>query len=260
MKAVIIGGTGLVGGQVSSILQHLGMAVVVASRTNGIDAISGAGVSEAVHDADVVVDASNTPGNDPGRALEFFTQTTTNLMKAEREADVRHHVVLSIVGADRVHQHGYFRAKAAQEALVENSGIPFSILRATQFFEFAHQIALWNTFEDTVRLPPRPIRPIASNDVAREIVRLVRSYPAGVTEIAGPQLIPLDEFVRRVLLKDHDDRYVFTDVAAEPLGFNLEAPLLLPEAHASIATTTLDSWLSRARSMSNSHPALYTFR
>jgi uncharacterized protein YbjT (DUF2867 family) len=247
MKIVVIGATGLVGTQLVSRLQRAGHAVVSGSRSHGIDAVSGAGIAEAVAGADAVVDVMNVREHDGDEARRLFVEASTTLLRAEAEAGVRHHIVLSLVGVERAGGHGYFRAKAAQEEAVERAGVPFTVLRATQFFEFAHQIAAWNTVDDTVRLPARAMRPVASGDVAAALVDLTGSAPVdGAIEIAGPEIIPLDDFVRRVLLKDHDERYVFTAADAEPIGFNLDGELLLPGPGANLSPTTLDSWLHRA--------------
>ncbi|MFB2599206.1 SDR family oxidoreductase [Herbiconiux sp. P17] len=246
MKIVVIGATGLIGAQLVARLQRAGHAVVAGSRAHGIDAVSGAGIAAAVSGADVVIDVMNVPERDRDDARRLFVEASTTLLRAEADAGVGHHIVLSLVGVDRAQGHGYFQAKAAQEETVERGGVPFTIVRATQFYEFAHQIAAWNTVEDTVRLPDRAMRPVASGDVAAALVQLAGSPPVdGAVELAGPEIIALDDFVRRVLLKDHDERYVFTAADAEPIGFNLDGELLLPGPDASISPTTLESWLHR---------------
>ncbi|MCS5716532.1 SDR family oxidoreductase [Herbiconiux sp. CPCC 205763] len=246
MKIVVIGATGLIGTQLVAVLQRAGHAVVAGSRANGIDAVSGTGIVRAVAGADVVVDVMNVPERDGDEARRLFVDASTTLLRAEADAGVGHHIVLSVVGVDRAHGDGYFRAKAAQEEAVESGGVPYTIVRATQFYEFAHQIAAWNTVEDTVRLPGRAMRPVASGDVTAALVRVAGAAPVeAAVEVAGPEVIPLDDFVRRVLLKDHDERYVFTAADAQPIGFNLDGELLLPGPDASISPTTLESWLHR---------------
>ena len=249
MKIVVVGGTGLIGRKLVAELRGMGQAVIAASLSTSVDAVTGEGLAAALAGADAVIDASNPRGIQTPAAAEgaaaFFERSSATLLAAERAAGVRHHIVLSIVGADRVGTSGYFRAKAAQESAVMAGRVPFSILRSTQFFEFANTIADWNTVEDTVHLPGTRIRPVASSDVVEALVSTVRSAPTGaVAEIAGPEEMPLDDFVRRVLLTQHDQRYVMLKEGAQPVGFTLEARFLAPDDAALITRTTLDDWLS----------------
>lgn len=248
MKVVVVGGTGLIGSKLVKAFQRSGEAVVAASPSNGINAFTGERIAEAFVGADVVIDASNSPHLEGEAALAFFHQSTLNVVAASAEAGVRHLLTLSLVGADRSISDGYFRAKQEQEQLVLSSDLPHTILRATQFFEFAEQIADWNTAEDTIRLPSTTTRPVASDDVAAELVRLASTTPTNaVIEIGGPEEIPLDEFVRRVLLQHHDQRYIFTDPASEPRGFNVRSNALLPTPGFTPAATTLQHWIEQRR-------------
>lgn len=245
MRVVVAGGTGYVGRRVVEAVQRLGHAVVSASPSNGVDTITGRGLDRALESADVVIDVTNPATTDAAAARDFFQASTGRLLETEREVGVKHHVVLSLVGADSSANDGYFSAKAVQESMVEAGGIPFSILRATQFFEFARTIAEWNTHEDTVRLPGTEVEPIAVHDVVSTLVEFATS-PARNTavDIAGPERMSLDSFVRQVLLQDHDTRYVVQDASAFPRGFNVEGRLLVPEgSDRIIAPTTLGRWL-----------------
>ena len=248
MKIVVVGGTGLIGSNLVSGLMRAGEAVLAASPSNGVDAFTGTRLTEALAGADIVVDASNPPLVDGGSAHDYFTRSTANLLEAGLEAGVRHHIVLSIVGADRAPADGYMVAKGAQEQLVLGSVLPHTVLRATQFFEFAEQIADWNTTQDTIRLPATRMRPVASDDVVSALMGLVRSGPVEpVLEVGGPEEVGLDEFVRRVLLLHHDPRYILADPAASPIGFNLQADVLLPAAGFRAADTTLAAWIESRR-------------
>ncbi|MCS5713194.1 NmrA family NAD(P)-binding protein [Herbiconiux sp. CPCC 205716] len=245
MRVVVVGGTGYVGRRVVEAVQHLGHAVVSASPSNGVNTVTGRGIDRALERADVVIDVTNPTSTDAVAAREFFQASTRRLLKAEREVGVKHHVVLSLVGADSSANDGYFSAKAAQESMVEAGSIPFSILRATQFFEFARTIAAWNTHEDTVRLPGTEVEPIAVHDVVAALVEVASSAARNtVVDIAGPERMSLDGFVRQVLLKDHDTRYVVQDASALPHGFNVGGRLLVPAgSDRMIAPTTLGQWL-----------------
>lgn len=244
-RIVVIGGTGLVGRHLVDELQRRAQAVVVASPTNGVDAFSGHGLREAIEYADVVVDVSNPRRTAPRDALEYFRTTTTRLLEIERDAGVGHHVALSVVGVDSAEDDSYFAAKRAQERLIQESDVPHTILRSTQFFEFARDLSSWNTEDDTVHLPPTDVQPVATGDVAAELRRLVlRGEPEGIVEMGGPELMPLPDFVRRVLLYDHDDRYVVSDTRAHANGFNLGSHHLVPDHPVTIGTTRLEVWLN----------------
>ncbi|UJP08709.1 SDR family oxidoreductase [Microbacterium sp. KUDC0406] len=244
MRIVVAGGTGQVGRMVVEELQRRAQAVVVASPSTGVDATTGKGLDAALEYADAVVDATNTPDLSGAAARRFFEDSTSHLLDAEARAGVRHHIVLSIVGADRVTDDGYFAAKGAQEDLVKAGSTGFSIVRATQFYDFARRIAEWNTKEDTVHLPSKHVQPIAASDVAGALAELALGHPLNdAFDFAGPERMALPEFVRRVLRRDHDPRYVVDDDATAPVGFNISGDLLLPREPMRVAATTLESWV-----------------
>ncbi|MDQ0726542.1 SDR family oxidoreductase [Microbacterium sp. W4I20] len=243
-RIVVVGGTGHIGRMLVERLLHRAQAVVVASPSTGVDAASGVGLTEALSGADVVIDVSNSPRVDGDTALEFFTRTTRRLLEAERTAGVQHHLALSIVGADAVVEDGYFAAKHAQEQVIADSGMPSTILRSTQFFEFARSIAEWNTVADTIHLPATTVRPVAAGDVADALAALALEEPAGVLELAGPESMHLGSFVGRVLLSDHDPRYVVEDEGARANGFNIDAARLAPLEIDLTGTTALADWIA----------------
>jgi len=263
MKIVVLGGTGLIGAQVTKSLRAMGQAVLPASRRSGVDVLTGVGLDQAMDGADAVIDVTNTRTDGGAGAENFFAAASANTLAAEMRAGVGHHIALSIVGADREEHGGYFRAKAQQEAAVARARVPYSILRSTQFFEFAEMIAEWNTVDDTVRLPSTAMRPVASGDVVTALVSLVRGTPLmEATEMAGPEEIALDEFVRSVLLAHHDERYVVRDDTATPLGFNIDARVLAPGADATLTQTTLADWIAHreAPRTEGRHVAAFSFR
>ena len=242
MKIVVIGGTGLIGTKVVAVLRNMGQAVVAAAPSTGVDTITREGLDAALVGAHVVIDVSGPSG--VGGEEEFFVTSTRNLLAAELEAGVGHHIVLSIVGVDRVDTSDYFLAKFAQENEVRRGRVPYSILRSTQFFEFAGLIADWNTVDDTIHLPPIEIRPVASDDAANALVSFARDVPTQtISEVAGPEQLTLDDFVRRVLLHRHDERYVVRAPHVRPVGFNIEGTMLAPGPDATLTETTLDMWL-----------------
>lgn len=244
MRIVVLGGTGQVGRMVVDGLERRAQAVVVASPTTGVDATTGVGLDAALEFADAVVDVTNAPDRSGSAAREFFATTTRRVLDAEVRAGVRHHVVLSIVGADRADDDGYFAAKGLQERLVQAGPIAHSIVRATQFYDFARLLAEWNTKDDTVHLPSKAIRPIAASDVAEELVEIALASPLnGAIDLAGPERMPLPEFVHRVLRVDHDPRYVIEDERTAPVGFNISGNLLLPREPVRLTATTLDTWV-----------------
>ena len=246
MKVVVVGGTGRLGSQVVAELQGRGHDAVAASPSTGFDTISGAGVAEGLTGADAVVDVSNAPSFDGAVVLEFFQTSTGTLLAAERTAGTRHHIVLSIVGADRVPDSGYLRAKVAQERLVADGGVPYTIIRATQFFEFLGEIADSNTTDGTVRLPSAHLQPIAAGDLAGVVADVVEGSPTNdVIEAAGPEAIGLDELARRVLSATGDPRPVVTDDSVKYFGALIDDASLTPGPGARIAPTHLDDWLSR---------------
>src|ERR1043166_2767597 len=216
MKIVVIGGTGLIGKKVVMNLRQHGHEVVAASPSSGVNAITGEGLAEALADAQVVVDVANAPSWEDDTVMQFFQTATRNLMAAETAAGVRYHVALSIVGADRLPASGYLRAKVAQEKLIKASGIPFTIVRSTQFFEFVKGIIQSATEGQTVRLSPALMQPIASDDVAAALTGFALAKPLnGTVEIAGPERIRIDELAQRFLSATRDPRKVITDVHAD---------------------------------------------
>jgi uncharacterized protein YbjT (DUF2867 family) len=243
MRIVVLGGTGQVGRKVVESVERRAQAVVVASPTTGVDATTGRGLDAALEYADAVIDVTNRLNLSGVASREFFESTTGRLMGAEERAGVKHHVVLSIVGADRAGD-GYFAAKGFQERLVQSGPIAHSIVRSTQFFDFARLIAEWNTKQDTVHLPAKPVQPVAASDVADALVELAMGRPLrGAVDLGGPERMPLPEFVRRVLRADHDPHYVIEDDETTPVGFNISGDLLLPRDPMRLAPTTLDSWV-----------------
>jgi len=244
MRIVVLGGTGQVGRKVVDRLERRAQAVVVASPTNGVDAVTGRGLDAALEHADAVIDVTNSPDLAGPAARDFFERTTGRVREAEERAGVRHHILLSIVGADRVEEDGYFAAKGLQERAVESGPIAYSIIRSTQFYGFARRIAEWNTVQDTVRLPARPVQPVAASDVADALVDVAMGSPlGGAVDLGGPEEMPLPEFVHRVLRVDNDPRYVVADDTVAPVGFNISGDMLLPRSPMRLASTTLASWV-----------------
>jgi uncharacterized protein YbjT (DUF2867 family) len=245
MKIVVVGGTGLSGARVAARLEGDGHEVVAASTRTGVDTMTGEGLGEALADAAVVVDATGPANFDDAEVMRFFTTSTANLLAAEIAAGVRHHVVLSIVGVDGVPDSGYYRAKVAQEDLVRSGSVPYSIVRATQFFEFIRGIADAATRGDAVHLPPAKVQPIAVDDVAAGLAGVAVGTPIGGTvDLAGPEQFRLDELVRLVLEADNDRRTVVTDPMARYFGAALSERSLLPGPGATLFTTTVESWLA----------------
>jgi uncharacterized protein YbjT (DUF2867 family) len=245
MKIVVVGGTGLSGARVVARLADDGHDVAAVSTRTGVDTITGDGLAEALEGASVVVDTTGPADFEDAAVMRFFTTSTANLLAAEAAAGVSHHVVLSIVGVDGVPDSGYYRAKVAQEQLVENGSVPYTIVRATQFFEFIRGIADAATRDDTARLPPALVQPIAVDDVAVGIARAVADRPGRRTvDLAGPEQFRLDELVRRVLRFDKDDRAVVTDPKAPYFGAVLGERSLLPGPTATVFTTRFETWLT----------------
>ncbi len=246
MKIVVIGGTGLIGSKVVTMLSEQGQEAVAASPKTGVNAHTGEGRAEALAGASVVIDVSNAPSFDDAAVLEFFETCTRNLLAAEAEAGVGHHVALSVVGTDRLPDSGYLRAKAAQEQLIEKSSIPFSIVHATQFFEFVRSIADAATQEDAVRMPPVAFQPIAGDDVARTIARIAVGSPLnGRTEIAGPERFQMDMFFRDVLRTWDDPREVVTDPLARYFGAQPGERSLVPSDGATLGEIRYADWPGR---------------
>ena len=244
MKIVVIGGRGLIGSKVATKLGAQGHEVIIASRRSGVDSLTGEGLADAVAGADVLVDVADSPLFDDEPVMHFFTTTTTNLLAAEQEAGVRHHVALSVVGAQIMPDSGYNTAKAAQENLIEDSGRPYSIVRATPFYEFAVGLADSATDGDIVRLPHALFRPIAADDVATAVARAAVGRPInGVTEIAGPEAMGMDDFVRTGLAAIGDQRRVVTDAQAPYFGAVIDDHTLAPDENATIFTTRYSDWI-----------------
>jgi uncharacterized protein YbjT (DUF2867 family) len=248
MKIVVIGGSGLIGSKlVRKLLEH-GHQAVPASPSSGVNTLTGEGLAEVLDSAAVVVDVSNSPSFEDAAVLNFFETSTSNLLDAEAAAGVDHHVALSIVGTERLSEGGYFRAKIAQENLIKRSSIQYSIVRATQFFEFElKRIASDATDGNTVRVAPVLIQPMAAEDVASAVGKISVGSPVnGIVEVAGPQQFRLDELIRRFLRERRDPREVITDPHARYSGAELDERTLLPGDDATLAETRFDDWLSQA--------------
>ncbi|MDQ0060198.1 SDR family oxidoreductase [Paenibacillus harenae] len=249
MKIVVIGGTGLIGTKLVSNLRQLGHEAVAASPSKGINAVTGEGLAEALSGAQVVVDVANSPSFEDKAVLEFFESSTQNLLAAEAAAGVKHHVALSVVGTDRLLQSGYFRAKMAQEELIKASKIPYTIVRATQFFEFINSIAYVATEGETVRLSSANVQPIVSDDVAAALADFTLEAPVnGTVELAGPDRLPLDELVRQFLRVQQDPRLVVTDDNARYFGAELNDQSLVPGDNPRITSTRFEDWLNLSAS------------
>ncbi|ANS69485.1 hypothetical protein SLINC_7261 [Streptomyces lincolnensis] len=248
MKIVVIGGTGLIGSKVVARLGEHGHEAVAAAPGTGVDTLTGEGLADVLKGASVVVDVSNSPSFEDEAVMEFFRTSTANLLEAEAEAGVRHHVALSVVGTARLQGSGYFRAKLAQEELIKASGMPWTIVHATQFFEFAKGLADGVTEGDTVRLPAGRIQPIVSDDVAAAVGRAsVGSPVGGVVEVAGPEAFELEEFIRMGLAAKNDPRKIVTDPNATYWGAELQETTLLPGPGAQIAGTRFGDWLAQQK-------------
>src|SRR5438067_1286953 len=238
MKIVVVGGSGLIGTKLVNKLRKLGHDVVAASPKSGVNTITGEGLAEALAGAQVVVDVANSPSFEDKAVLKFFETSGRNLLAAEKSAGVRHHVALSVVGTDRLLESGFFRAKLAQENLIKASSIPYSIIRATQFFEFVEPIADLSTEGNKVRLPPVLFQPMAADDVASAVGRIAMSSPVNATvEIGGPEQFRLDEAVRRDLAARRDPREVISDPHARYYGIEVGERTLVPNDDARLGET-----------------------
>jgi uncharacterized protein YbjT (DUF2867 family) len=247
MKVVVIGGTGLIGSKLVALLRRRGEEVVAASPDSGVNTLTGEGLPDALAGARVVVDVANSPSFADDAVMNFFVTSGRNLLAAEADAGVAHHVALSVVGTDRLQASGYFRAKLAQESLIKASGIPYTILRSTQFFEFMLRIADSGGDGKAVRVSPALVQPILSDDVVTALADIVRQPAANDTvEVAGPEKFRLDELVRRVLRAKHDNREVTTDVHASYFGAELDDESLIPASAPRLCGTPFESWLRRA--------------
>jgi len=248
MKIVVIGGTGLIGSKTVAILRQGGHEVVAASPQSGVNSITGEGLKEAMAGTQVVIDLANSPSFEDRAVLEFFETSGRNLLAAEAAARVRHHVALSIVGTDRSPDNGYFRAKVAQEKLIEASGIPFTIIRATQFLEFLSAIAASSADGNMVKVSPGLFQPIAADDVAALVAEVALAAPRnGIVEIAGPERAPFNEIVARYLKAVGDPREVVRDPEARYWGSRVEERSLVPLSEARLGRIGLDEWLRRSR-------------
>jgi uncharacterized protein YbjT (DUF2867 family) len=247
MKIVVIGGTGLIGSKTVAILRQGGHEVLAASPNTGVNTITGEGLKEAMAGTQVVIDLANSPSFEDRAVLEFFETSGRNLLAAEAAAGVRHHVALSIVGTDRTPDNGYFRAKVAQEQLIETSGIPYTIIRSTQFLEFLGRIADASAEGNMVKLSPGLFQPIAADDVAAIVAEVALAAPRnGIVEIAGPERAPFNDIVARYLKAVGDPREVVRDPEARYYGGRVEERSLVPLGDARLGRIGFDEWLRRA--------------
>jgi uncharacterized protein YbjT (DUF2867 family) len=249
MKIVVIGGTGLIGSKTVERLRKKGHEVLAASPNSGVNTITGEGLAEALAGAQVVIDLANSPSFEDKAVLEFFETSGRNLLALGKAAGVKHHIALSVVGAERLPNSGYLRAKMAQEKLIRNSGIPYTIVHSTQFFEFLGGIAQSATVGDTARVPPAHFQPIASDDVADIMADVALSQPInGVIEIAGPEPVRMSDLVARFLKATNDPRKVIADSHAPYFGTELDDRSLVPGDHPRIGATRFEDWFSHASS------------
>ena len=245
MKIVVIGGTGLIGSRLVKKLSESDHTVVSASPNSGVNTITGEGLAEVLINADTVVDVSNSPSYEDSAVLRFFETSTRNLLEAEASAGVQHHIVLSIVGTDRLHESGYYRAKLAQETLVKGSPVPYTIVRSTQFFEFLDGIAKAATDGDRVVLSPAFVQPIAADDLVNKLAEIVVARPAnGTREVAGPEKVRLSEIVEKYLNSKADPRSVAADENARYFGTRLDDDSLVPLEGADLGETLFTDWLA----------------
>lgn len=244
MKVVVIGGTGLIGSKVVAKLDEHGHEAIAAAPSTGVDTLTGEGLTEALTGAQVVVDVANSPSFEDGPAWDFFTTATGNVLTAAESAGVSHVVALSVVGTERLLASGYFRAKEAQEKLIKEAAIPFSLVRATQFFEFMGRVADSATDGDTVRISSALCQPMAADDVATAVARTAVGTPVGgIREVAGPDRYPLDDLIRARLRAQGDTRTVITDPQSRYFGVVLDDRTLVPAADATVFPTRFEEWL-----------------
>jgi uncharacterized protein YbjT (DUF2867 family) len=244
MKIVVIGGTGLIGSKLVQKLREQRQEVVAASPSSGVNSVTGEGLADALKGASVVVDVTNSPSWEDAAVLKFFETSTRNLLASEAAASVQHHVALSVVGTDRMLESGFFRAKLAQENLIKASSVPYSIVRATQFFEFGIKIADISTEGNNVRMPPVLFQPMAADDVAGALGRVAMSPAVNATvEIGGPEQFRLDEFIRRDLAANKDPREVISDPRARYYGIQVSERTLVPDDGARLGETRFEDWL-----------------
>lgn len=247
MKIVVIGGTGLIGSRLVKKLREHGQEVIAASPTSGVNSVTGEGLGNALKGSAVVVDVTNSPSWEDAAVLKFFETSTRNLLDYEAAASVRHHVALSVVGTDRLLESGFFRAKLAQENLIKSSSIPYSIVRATQFFEFVKPIADLSTEGNEVRLPPVLFQPMAADDVASAVGRIAVGPPLnGTVEVGGPEQFRLDEAVRQDLAARKDPREVISDPHARYYGIAVSERTLVPNEDSQLGETRFKTWLTQS--------------
>jgi uncharacterized protein YbjT (DUF2867 family) len=245
MKIVVIGGTGLIGSKVVEKLKQKDHEAIAAAPSTGVNTITGEGLAKVLTGAEVVIDVANSPSFEDRASMDFFQTAGKNLTAAEVAAGVKHHVALSVVGTERLQESGYFRAKLAQESLIKSSPIPYTLIHATQFFEFLRAIAQFSTYGDTVRLPPVLFQPMAAEDVSTAVAEAALEKPVnGMVEFAGPDTFTLDESVRKVLEHDNDARQVLADPAAPYYGAKVSEKMLVPGTGARLGSTRLDWWLT----------------
>jgi uncharacterized protein YbjT (DUF2867 family) len=256
MKIVVIGGSGLIGSKLVPKLRERGHEAIAASPNSGVNSVTGEGLEGALKGAAVVVDVSNAPSWEDTAVMTFFETSTRNLLAQEAAAGVRHHVALSVVGSERMPDSGYFRAKVAQENLIKGSSIPYSIVRATQFFEFVQGIADFSTDGNTIRLPTALIQPMAADDVATAVGQIAMGSPVnGTVEVGGPEQFGLDELIRRALAVWKDPRDVIADPHARYYGVAVSEKTLVPGKDARLGQTRFETWLSQSKSQGPStHP------
>ncbi len=254
MKIVVIGGSGLIGKKLVQNLRQSGQDVVAASPSSGVNCMTGQGLAEALKGAEVVVDVANSPSFEDKAVMEFFETSGRNLIAAEKAAGVKHHVALSVVGTDRLLESGYFRAKMVQENMIKASAIPYTIVRATQFFEFVGAIAQSATKEETVCLPPALMQPIVSDDVAAALAQVATGKPRNCTvDLAGPEPIRMDDLVRQFLKANKDLRKVTTDAGASYFGVKVNDQSLVPLKESMLGSTRYGEWLGKSASPQPAH-------
>src|SRR4051794_30078917 len=252
MQIVVIGGSGLIGKKLVPILRQQGHEAVSASPSSGVNALTGEGLAEALTGAQVVVDVSNSPSWEDAAVMEFFDKSTRNLLAAEAAAGVKHPVALSVVGADRMPDGGYMRAKVSQERLIEGGGIPYTVVRATQFFEFLGAIADSGAEGDAVRLSTAPMQPLAADDVAAALADVAAGVPLNATvELAGPEAMSIAEFVGRYMAASGDKRTVVADPKARYYGAAMDARGIAPGANPRLGPTRFEDWFARAGTASS---------
>lgn len=247
MKIVVIGGSGLIGSKLVDLLLSRGHEVVAASPKTGVNTLTGEGLNETLAGAQVVVDVANSPSFEDKPVMDFFTKSSRNLLAAEQQAGVKHHVALSVVGTQRLVDSGYLRAKAVQENLIKASTVPYTIVESTQFFEFIERIAKSTLDGNVYRLPPALVQPIVSDDVVEQLADVALGAPLnGTVEVAGPETIPLNEAARQVLVARQDPREIVTDTHARYFGAELDDRSLIPGPMARIGSTTFSDWLRQS--------------